>query len=147
MLNPHDIETWYVEYMQDLPRFVPDGIVDIDLPLLEDLGLVSYEDTTEDEEEADEGLLSHSFYVIESSEKLTLFNTEFVVWIVPKLIEQIPCTYTLIAINDLKKPHLEMVFKTNGAFNHSGLILRILEKFLDEIKENEKEMVKIRENI
>lgn len=139
-MNPNEIEECFLEYMQDLPRFVPDGIFEVDLSLLQELGVLSYEEETEDEEEG----LSYSFYVIESAEKLTLFNSKFVVWIVPKMIEQDPYTYTLIALNETEKPHLEMVFVTKGAYNHSGLILRILERFLEEIEENEQEIVKIK---
>lgn len=141
MMNPHDIEACYAEYMENLSHYVPDGIFEVDLSLLQQLDLVNFNDEQED----DDGL-SFSFYVVESPEKLTLFNTQFVVWIVPKLVEQEPYTYTLIALNEYPKPHLEMVFTTKGAYNQSNLILRILEKFLEEIEENEKEIVKFRES-
>lgn len=141
MMNPQDIEACYEEYMEDLARFVPDAIFEIDLTLLQELGII-FHDNIEQEES-----LSYSFYVIESADKLTLFNAQFVVWIVPKLIDQVPYTYILIAINEEPKPHLEMVFTTHGAYNHSGLILRILEKFLEEIEENETEIIKFRESI
>lgn len=139
-MNPSEIEEYFVEYMQDLPKFVPDGIFDVDLSLLQELGVLTYDEEPENEEEG----LSYSFYVIESPEKLTLFNSKFVVWIVPKMVDQDPQTYTLIALNEAPRPHLEMVFVTKGAYNHSGLILRILERFLEEIEENENEIVKIK---
>jgi hypothetical protein len=137
VINPEELESDYQKYICNLKQFAPDGVVDIDLSLLHELGLLSCE-----EEEQDEGSLTHNFYVIESSDKLTLFNQKYVVWIVPKLIEQTPTTYTLIALNDKKQTHLEMVFSTSGVYNHSSLVLRILEKFLAQIEENEEEICK-----
>lgn len=141
MMNPQELDTYYQTFADDLPRFIPDGILEVDLPLLNDLGLLNLE-----EELREDDSLSQSFYVIESSEKLTLFNQKFIVWIVPKLIDQIPTTYTLVALNEPKHPHLEMVFATSGVYNHSNLVLRILEKLLDQIEENEAEICKISKN-
>lgn len=135
-MSPQDFESDYHEYMSDLKRHVPDGIVEIDLSLLQELGLLASEEESED----DESTLTHNFYVVESSDKLTLFNQKFVVWIVPKMVEQTPTTYTLIALNEKRKTRLEMVFSTAGVYNHSNLVLRILEKFLEQIEENEDEI-------
>jgi len=134
-MNPDKLEADYQKYMADLKQFTPDGIVEIDLSLLHELGLL-----TSEEEDSEETSLTHNFYVVESSDKLTLFNQKYVVWIVPKLVDQTPTTYTLIALNDKKQTHLEMVFATSGVYNHSNLVLRILEKFLEQIEENEAEI-------
>lgn len=136
MQNPEELEADYKKYISDLKRFVPDGIVEIDLSLLHELGLLSCEETNTSAETA----LTHNFYVVESHDKLTLFNQKYVVWIVPQLVEQVPTTYTLIASNDKQMTHLEMVFATSGVYNHSSLVLRILEKFLEQIEENEQEI-------
>ncbi len=141
MTDPQELEIHYQTFIEDLHNFLPDGILDVDLTLLNDLGLLSNETSSEEEQE---DALSHSFYVIESSEKLTLFNQKFVIWIVPKMVEQSPTTYTLVALNEPKQPHLEMVFATSGVYNHSSLVLRILEKFLQQIEENEAEICKIK---
>lgn len=136
-MNPEELEIDYQKYICNLKEFAPDGVVEIDLSLLQELGLLSCAD-----EESDETSLTHNFYVVESPDKLTLFNQKYVVWIVPKLIDQTPTTYTLIALNDKKQRHLEMVFSTSGVYNHSSLVLRILEKFLEQIEENEEEICK-----
>jgi hypothetical protein len=132
--NPQELEADYKKYTSDLKRFAPDGVVEIDLSFLHELGLLSYEESTT----LEQSTLTHNFYVVESPDKLTLFNHKFVVWIVPQLIEQIPTTYTFIASNNKCQTHLEMVFSTCGVYNHSSLVLRILEKFLEQIEENEK---------
>jgi hypothetical protein len=136
MMDPEEIECDYKRFMSDLKRYVPDGIVDIDLTLLQELGLL----TTEEETQSDETALTHNFYVVESQDKLTLFNQKFVIWIVPKMVDQIPTTYTLIALNENSKSRLEMVFAAQGVYNHSNLVLRILEKFLEQIEENEEQI-------
>ncbi len=136
-MNPEELEIDYQKYIGNLKQFVPDGVVEIDLSLLGELGLLSCA-----EAEIDDASLTHNFYVVESADKLTLFNQKFVVWIVPKLVDQTPTTYTLIALKEKKQTHLEMVFATSGVYNHSNLVLRILEKFLDQIEENEAELVK-----
>lgn len=137
MEDPSFLEEHFNSYMTDLKSFLPDGVIDVDLELLQELDLLHIQEGEEDEAD-----LSQSFYVIESSEKLTLFNDRFAVWIVPKLIEATPTTYTLIAMNHSTDPRLEMAFATTGVYNHSGLVLRILEKFLEQIDENEDEIVK-----
>ncbi len=139
-MNPLDLEAAYQEYTSDLKRFVPDGIVEVDLPLLQELELLSYEENPDGEEDAQ---LTYNFYVVESSDKLTLFNQKFVVWIVPKVVDQTPATYTLIASNENDKTHLEMIFSTAGIYNHSSLVLQILEKFLEQIEENKQEIFRL----
>lgn len=141
MMNPQDLEMTYQEYIQDLSKHAPDGIFDVDLSLLYELDLLNAQ-----EEEEEDSALTQSFYVLESSDKLTLYNQKFVVWIVPKMVEETPKTFTLIALNENEKPHLEMVFATSGVYNHSNLVLRILERFLAQIEETEKEIVKLEEN-
>ncbi len=139
MDNPAELESHFQEFMTDLGSFVPDGIIEVNLELLQELDLLQ---STEHEDSASD-FLSQSFYVVESSEKLTLFNERFAVWIVPQLIQETPTTYTLIALNSCQKPNLEMVFTTTGVYNHSSLVLKILERFLDQIDENENEIVKL----
>lgn len=137
-MNPEELESDFLKYFSDLKTFAPDGIVEIDLALLNELGLLACDENEKNQEDA----LTHNFYVVESSDKLTLFNQKYVVWIVPKLIEEKPTTYTLIAFNDKKQTHLEMVFSTSGVYNHSSLVLRILERFLEQIEENEEELLR-----
>lgn len=135
-MNPLDLEAAYQEYCSDLKRFIPDGIVEVDLSLMQELNLLNCYEQFEAEDES----MTQHFYVIESANKLTLFNQKFVVWIVPQLVDQAPATYTLIALNQKDKPRLEMAFSTAGVYNQSNLVLRILEKFLEQIEENEEEI-------
>lgn len=136
MDTPKEIEAAFERFMSNLKEYAPDGIVDVDLQLMQELDLLHSEEMDDEEDSK----LSHSFYVVESHEKLTLFNDRFVVWIVPQIVDDTATTYTLIALNEEEKNRLEMVFATTGVYNHSSLVLRILEKLLDQIDENEQEI-------
>jgi len=133
MINPIQLEESYKEFSQDLSKWVPDGIIQVNLALLHDLGLLSrdqLEHTTLDN-------LSHHFHVIETADKVTLFNQQFAVWIVPKLINDSPNTLTYIALLNVNKPHLEIVFSTSGVYNTPKYILRVLQHFLTEVLDTE----------
>lgn len=141
MRNPLELEEAYQHYVKDLKASVPDGIFDVDLMLLQELGLLQ----PELNQQTDDSSLVHNFYVIESNEKLTLFNQKFIVWIVPKIVNGVATTYILIALDEPSSIRLEMVFTTSGVYNHSNLVLQILEKFLEQIEENEKEICKLKD--
>jgi hypothetical protein len=125
------IEDSYKKYIRDINKWMPEGIIDVDLNLLQRLGLLHYYDQLNKDAK-----LTRYFHVLESNEKITLINETFVVWIVPDRIGHTAITYTLIALNPAH-PHLELVYSTTGVYNSSKLVLRILEKFLEEIQENE----------
>lgn len=126
-----ELDLSYEQFMNHLPELIPDGVLEVDLPLLQRLGLLT----------DDAGAASHSltryFHVVEAKEKITLFNDQFVVWVVPENIEDEPTTLVLIAINFEAKLKLELAFVTSGIYNTSRLVLRIIEKLLSEIQETE----------
>jgi len=129
------IEAYFKNYSQDLPRSNPEGIIDIDLTVLRELGLLGYHipsnyDTS----------LTRYFHVIETKEKITLVNEQFVVWIIPEKMGEISITYVMIALNRGEILKLELIFSASGVYNNSKLVLRVLEKYLAEIQENEEFM-------
>lgn len=138
MNDPETLEVYYKRYVNDLGKWLPDGIVDVDLELLQHQDLLHFHRRGD----RDEGLTRY-FHVIEADEKLTLINDQFVVWIVPDKIDMIPVTLTLIALNKENDVQLEMAFSTSGIYNNSQLVLRILEKFLLEIQTTEDLLKKI----
>jgi hypothetical protein len=139
MENPIELETSYKEYMENLSQATPDGILEVDLALLQTYGLLGCEDPPTE----GDNTLTHFFHVIEAPEKITLFNDQFVVWIVPQVIDNLSTTFTLVALNTGRKPRLELVFSAAGVYNTSHLVLRILEHILQEIQENEELITKI----
>jgi len=141
-MNPIDIEQAFREYFVDLTHSTPDGIITIDLPILHELGLLNC-----DQPSSKEKKFSQYFHVIESPEKVTLFNDKFIVWIVPRITDGQPSTYTLIALNDNEKSKLEMIYHTKGVYNTPNFVLRILEHFLMEIQEKDDVVTNISKKI
>ena len=129
------IEESYKHYVQDLSHWIPDGILSVDIHLLQSFDLLSLDDPSAKKDEGSP--VTRYFHVIESDEKITLINEQFVIWIVPDPNQDRPITYTLIALNGDDRLDLELAFSTHGIYNNSRLVLRVLEKFLVEIQENE----------
>lgn len=136
MHNLAVIESWYQKFIQDMPTWLPEDIMSVDLNLLQKMNLLDYNDP-----ESESSSLTRYFHVVESEEKITLINEEFIVWIVPEKVDDVAITYTLVAVNKGGEPELEVAFVNSGVYNTSKLVLRILEKVLQEIQENE-EMIK-----
>lgn len=138
MNNPSLLEACYKRYMKNISKWLPDGIIDVDLELLHKLDLLHYHS-----KDPGNSALTRYFHVVESDEKLTLANEEFVVWIVPDKVDNIPLTYTLIALNKNDDLQLELAFSTKGIYNNSHLVLRLLERYLLEIQNTEDLLAKL----
>jgi hypothetical protein len=134
MINPNILEEAFQEYSKDLSKWIPDGIIHVDLKLLNDLGLLN---NAELEHSVSDAHLNHYFHIIETPDKVTLFNEQFAIWIVPQLVEDNPSTMTLIALLQNNKPHLEIVYLTNGVYNTPKYILKILQHFITEVQDTE----------
>ena len=142
MLNPIQIEEAYKEFMGNLPQSAHDGIIPISLNFLHDEGLLS--SLAEDKGDPDD--LTQYFHVIESVEKVTLFNDQFIVWIIPRMEGDQPATYVLIALNQGDKPHLEIVFTTHGVYNTPRYVLKVLQYFLVDMLETEATLTSFEKN-
>ena len=81
--------------------------------------------------------------MIENQEKVTLFNNQFVVWIVPKVVDDVPTTMTLISLVHKDVPRLELVFSTRGPYNTPKYVLKVLRHFLTEVIDTEEEIASI----
>jgi len=133
MINPNVLEESYHEFSGNLSKWAPDGVLQVDLKLLDELGLLS---NAQIEQSASDNL-THYFHIIETPDKVTLFNEQFAIWIIPQLIENLPRTMTMIALLHSNKPHLEIVFTTSGVYNTPKYILKILQHFLAEVQDTE----------
>lgn len=142
MLNPIQIEETYKEFITNLPNWAHDGITHIDLKFLHDQGLLD----TLHEDKGDPDDLTQYFHVIESVEKVTLFNEQFIVWILPKMEGDQPLTYVLIALNHPEKARLEIVFDTRGVYNTPRYVLKVLQHFLVDTLETEATLTSFEKN-
>ncbi len=134
MINPSILEEAYQEFSKDLPKWVHDGVIHVDMKLLSDLGLLS---SAELEQSITDAYINQHFHIIETPDKVTLFNDQFAIWIVPELLDDIPTTTTFIALLQNNKPHLEIVYMTSGVYNTPRYILKILQHFLAEVQDTE----------
>ena len=133
-MNPIQLDQAYNEFISNLPSWIPEGIIEIDLKLLEEIELLNHE-SFEDNDDAEQ--LPHYFHVIETTDKVTLFNHQFVIWIVPKVVDDTPTTIVLIALLNPNHPHLEIVFSTKGVYNTPKFVLRLLKHYLSEVIDTE----------
>lgn len=133
MINPVKLEEAFKEFSQNIPKWAPDGIINVNLQLLEQLGLLNLAKIDHPTTDA----ITHYFHVIETNDKVTLFNEQFAVWIVPHNIEENSSTLTYIALLQANAPHLEIIFSTTGVYNTPKYILKILEYFLSEVLDTE----------
>ena len=83
MNHPQYFEEIYQRYVQHLPEYLPDGMIDMNLSLLQKMHLLDTEGPVTPSPHA----LTHYFQVIETDEKITLLNEQFVIWIVPSQTE------------------------------------------------------------
>jgi hypothetical protein len=127
------LEECFKKYIKNISQWAPEGIIEVDLPMLQRLDLLHFFDPKSQNEDS----LTRYFHVVESPEKIMLLNEQFVIWIVPENVDGTPRTYGLIAINHPHECHLELVFSVSGVYNSSWLVLRVLEKLLKEIQETE----------
>lgn len=119
-----------------------DGITPIDLKFLHEQGLL--QSIQDDQSDPDD--LTQYFHVIESVEKVTLFNEQFIVWILPKMDGDQPLTYVLIALNHPEKANLEVVFSTRGVYNTPRYVLKVLQHFLVDMLETEETLTSFEKN-
>lgn len=133
-MSPSQLEEAFAEFSQNLTKHAPDGIITVDLTMLHQLGLLKYDKLSRETTHED---LMHYFHVLETADKVTLFNKQFVIWILPKTNDSIPLTLTFIALFQNEKPHLELVFSTAGVYNSPKFILKVLEYFLSEVTDTE----------
>lgn len=136
------IEESYKKFSKDLNFWLHDGMFYINLELLHHFDLLHFLPSSDRKEQPLPGF----FHIIESPDKITLINDQFIVWIAPDRSGLYPVTYTLIALNrgEQEEPHLEAGFIASGVYNSSRLVLKTLEKFLLEIQENEQTLSKIK---
>ena len=133
MINPMRLEEAYKEFSQNLSKWVPDGVITVNMQLFHELGLLHHSEF----EHAHTDDITHYFHVVETPDKVTLFNDQFSIWIVPKLVNDNATTLTYIALLSNNKPHLEIVFSTSGVYNSPRYILKVLQHFLTEVLDTE----------
>lgn len=128
-MTPNELEETYKEFTENFQKWAPDGIFEITLESLSEMGLLNKEDF--DEEEPDD--VTQYFHVMETPDKITLHNEKFAIWIVPKLVDDVSTTLTYISQIGKKGPQLELVYSNAGVYNTPKFILKVLQHFLIDV--------------
>jgi len=128
-MTPNELEEAFQNFNLNFKKWVPDGIIQINLESLCEMGLLNQEDF--DEEEPDD--VTQYFHVLETPDKITLLNEKFAIWIVPKMVGDVSTTHTYISQFQKEKPHLELVYETSGVYNNPKFILKVLQHFLIDV--------------
>ena len=142
-MNPIQLDQAYNEFISNLPSWIPEGIIEVDMALLEETGLLTHDSFEEDKNQEQ---LPHYFHVIETPDKVTLFNHQFAIWIVPKVVDDNPTTIVMISLITNGRPHLEIVFSTKGVYNTPKFVLRLLKYYLSEVIDTEEAISTIGKN-
>jgi hypothetical protein len=133
-MNSIQLEEAYKNFTENLPKWAPDGCLHVNLQLLQDLGLL---DEWNAQTPSPSESLAQQFHVIETSDKVTLFNKQFVVWITPQLHTDASSTLVMLALVQNLQPHLEVVYMTSGVYNTPKYILKVLQHFMTEVIDTE----------
>jgi hypothetical protein len=137
MIKPEKLEEYYEKFLEDPSYWVQDGVMDINLEMLKQWCLLNQ---TEEEEKLLQDQFPFYFHVLENNSKVTLFNNQFIVWIVPEVVKDLASTTVMIALikeDDLK---LEIVYNTSGVYNTPKYVLKTLRHFLTEVIDTEEEI-------
>lgn len=128
-------EAAYNKIIPDIEHCCPDGIMTVTIDLLQSLGLIENGELKKEHVQ----WLNLNFHVVESIEKITLYNKQYVVWVVPRMEGENTLTYTIVARHDGRKEkcEVELVFTASGVYNEPHYILRVLGGFLMEMQEND----------
>lgn len=141
MISPEKLEKYFHQFTDDLSKWIQDGIQNIDHAFLKEAGInVDNNDSNSLDD------LPFYFHVIETDEKVTLFNNQFIVWIIPKIVNDESLTYTLICYLHENEPKLEIVFTTKQEFNSPKLLIKTLRYYLTEMIDTESEIASIGKN-
>ena len=140
MFGSEKLEELYQKFYTNLGNYLQDGIVKVDLTLLKRFNLLN---RTPEEEKELQSQFPFYFHVIESSEKVTLFNNQFVVWITPQVVDELPVTLTIIALTHKDDLRLEIPFSTAGVYNTPKYVLKVLRHYLSEVIDTEEEIASI----
>jgi hypothetical protein len=133
MPDPKVLEEHFQNFIKNLPTYLPDGVAVVDIGLVEELGLLKIENLEKETQDP----LNHYFHVLETSDKITLYNDIFTIWIVPNNSDTVSKTFIFIALFQSSTPHLEMAFCTEGVFNTPKYIMKILQHYLNEVQDVE----------
>jgi hypothetical protein len=137
MIKPEKLDEFYSMFLEDPTYWVQDEIIKVDLENLKEFNLLNQ---SPEEEKLLQDQFPFYFHVLENNNKVTLFNNQFIVWIVPDVVDEKPKTTVMIALIKDEDLKLEIVFETDGVYNTPKYVLKTLRYFLTEVIDTEEEI-------
>ncbi|WP_201456559.1 hypothetical protein [Chlamydia sp. 17-3921] len=135
-MNLDFLEEFYRQSILNKDMAFPEGYVDISEVLAH-----PFSESTSDSFDRQ----VNDFIIAESEDKLTLFNADFAIWLVPELIQGEAVTRGYIALHQSGEVYApEMAFEASGPYNQSPLILEALQIYLKKIKDTEAMLKSVR---
>ncbi len=134
MRNIEELDGCFRQLSSRLPEALPDGIEQVNLETLRSLNLLAHHATSQSF--PSQQVPWHYFHVHDSGDKITLHNDRYIAWIIPEQEMEEPSTLVIIASEGEADIHPELAFRTQGVYNSSRTVLRVLERYLDDIEEN-----------
>ena len=95
MYDPILVEHHYQSFVSDVKSNIPDGVLKITDDILE-----QYQISLDNDDYDDPVKPYCYFYVVENTDKITLVNNDFIVWIVPKVLDLQAVTFILVGLRD-----------------------------------------------
>jgi len=132
MISLQKLEKFYQNISINLGNYLQEAVIKVDFALLKSLHLIHPA-----KEKQKNPHISFYFHILEDHEKITLFNQQFVIWIIPKMLLDTPTTLTIISLVHKKEIKVEMAFSTSGFYNTPKCLLKVLNHYLLEVIENE----------
>jgi hypothetical protein len=136
MLSIEDINAFYAYLTQHTPDLIPDGIIDVDVKLLQSLNILN------PTQNIGSGSAKELLQAIDSGGRITLFNDRFVLWIIPQNDVSPPSTTVILARCNENTIKPEVAFRTAGIHNQSKTILQLIDRYLIDIQETEEVLEK-----
>lgn len=127
------LEASFEKWIEEAEGKGLDILYQVDMPLLERMGVVKEGSIVQDYPTGE-----RKFSVIQGLDKMTLYNEQFVVWIVPQNVDDKAASLVWIAQFSKLSEGILMGFLAKGPLNNSKIVLRLLEAFLEEIEETDK---------
>lgn len=132
------LNDYYKKFSTHFHSMIPDGIYTLNLEWLHQLGALHFHpgESTQDRD------FTKQFTLIESPDKLTLINHQFIIWILSEKVFDLSFSTVFIAFNEDSvdgslNPKLEAAIIASGVYNSPKILLTALEKFLSNMMENE----------
>ena len=125
MASIEQLDAFFTQLSTRTVDLFPDGILDVNVKSLHSLHLLSEKSF----------LPTMALQTIESTEKITLFNERYALWIAPKKEATPPMTIVYIARKTTEGLVPEIAFRAMGIHNRPKTILQVIDRLLTDIQE------------